>query len=58
MKAPIDWLLEGEPYIEYRTRCDLLGQAELDPQVQAARGDMLASSPVQTLVAPGNPFIS
>ena len=26
MHAPIDWLLEGEPWIEYRTRLDLLGE--------------------------------
>ena len=33
MQAPIDWLLEGEPWIEYRTRLDLLGQSEGEPQV-------------------------
>lgn len=26
MNPPIDWLLEGEPWVEYRTRRDLLGQ--------------------------------
>jgi len=24
MNAPIDWLLEGGPWIEYRTRLDLI----------------------------------
>jgi hypothetical protein len=50
MKAPIDWLLEGEPWIEYRTRIDLLGQSENDPQVLSARKAMLADTQVQSLV--------
>src|SRR4030066_331846 len=32
-EPPIDWLLAGEPWVEYRTRLDLLGQSEKDPQV-------------------------
>ncbi len=51
MNTPIDWLLEGEPYIEYRTRRDLLGQAEQELQVRSARQAMLASPAVQRLVA-------
>lgn len=47
---PIDWLLEGEPWIEYRARRDLLDQPEQDPQVAAARTAMLAHAPVQALV--------
>ena len=50
MKAPIDWLLEGEAYIEYGVRRDLLCQPEDQPQVAAARKAMLASAPVQNLV--------
>jgi hypothetical protein len=50
MYAPIDWLLEGEPWVEYRTRSDLLGQSEDDPQVRAARQAMLANSQVFSLV--------
>ena len=50
MDAPIDWLLAGEPYIEYRTRCDLLGQSENTPQVVFARNRMLESQPVKKLV--------
>lgn len=42
MEAPIDWLLEGEPCIEYRTRLDLLGQAEEDASAGSARASMLA----------------
>ena len=51
MNAPIDWLLEGEPWIEYRTRRDLLGESEQDAQVRAARTAMLASAQVQSLLA-------
>ncbi len=50
MVMPIDWLLEGEPWVEYRTRRDLLGQAESDPQVRSARGRMLADPLVEDLL--------
>ncbi len=50
MRAPIDWLLEGEPYIEYRTRRDLLGQAESSKEVKRAREAMLAQPGVRDLV--------
>mgnify|MGYP000880976652 FL=1 len=51
MKIPIDWMLVGEPWIEYRTRRDLLGQSEKDPQVKSVRKSMLANTQVQDLVA-------
>ena len=51
MRIPIDWLLEGEPWIEYRARCDLLGQSEKDPQVKSARESMLAKAQVKELVS-------
>jgi len=50
MRAPIDWLLAGEPWIEYRTRLDLLGQSETEPQVRSARQSMLADPQVGKLV--------
>lgn len=50
MNAPIEWLLEGEPWIQYRTRLDLLDQPETDRQVKAARQSMLADPPVRQLV--------
>ena len=50
MDAPIEWLLAGEPYIEYRTRCDLLGQSENTSQVVSARNRMLESQPVKNLL--------
>ena len=50
MNAPIAWLLAGEPWIEYRTRRDLLAQPETHPQVKFARKAMLANAQVQNLV--------
>jgi hypothetical protein len=50
MNVPIDWLLEGEPWIEYRTRLDLMGQTEQDPQVKFVRKTMVANPQVQNLV--------
>ncbi len=47
---PIDWLLTGEAYIEYRTRLDLLGQAPDDPLVLSARSALLADQKVRALV--------
>jgi hypothetical protein len=51
MPPPIEWLLEGEPWIVYRTRRDLLDQEEADPQVQAARKSMLENARVRDLVS-------
>jgi hypothetical protein len=45
------WLLDGPAWIEYRTRRDLLGQAEDDLQVAAARQAMLADPQIQALIA-------
>ncbi len=47
----IEWLLEGEAWIQYRTRVDLLGQDEAEPQVRAARKAMLADPKIQALLA-------
>jgi hypothetical protein len=47
----IEWLLQGESWIEYRTRLDLLGQSETDPQVIAARKAMLADPKIKALLA-------
>ena len=50
VEVPIDWLLEGEPWIEYRTRLDLMGQSENDPQVISARNSMLADAQIKDLL--------
>ena len=49
-KKTIEWLLQGEPWIQYRTRVELLGQTEEDPQVVATRKAMLADAKVQSLL--------
>jgi hypothetical protein len=46
----IEWLLEGDAWIQYRTRVDLLGLAESDPQVRAARKAMMADAKIQSLL--------
>ena len=51
MNAPIDWLLQAEHWIAYRTRLDLLGQAESDPEVSAARQGLLSDPGVKSLVS-------
>ena len=51
MKAPVDWLLGGEAWIEYRTRRDLLGQSEAAPEVKAARDSMIKDARVKGLIA-------
>jgi hypothetical protein len=48
---PIDWLLEGASWVEYRARLDLLGQSDTDPQVIQARQSVLSQPLVQNLVA-------
>ena len=50
MKAPIPWLLEGEPWVVYGTRRDLMGQSEKAPQVRSARASMLADAKVKNLI--------
>ncbi len=48
----IKWLLESaEPWTRYRTLVDLLDRSESDPDVQAARNEMLAHPDVQSLIA-------
>ncbi|HLA42083.1 MAG TPA: hypothetical protein VJZ27_01530, partial [Aggregatilineales bacterium] len=48
----IHWLLESEiPSIRYFTRRDLLDQPESNAEVQAARHDIMHSSPVSDIFA-------
>ncbi len=51
MNATIEWLLEGGPYIRYRTRLDLMRLPEDHPLVVADREAMLTEPLVQDLVA-------
>jgi hypothetical protein len=47
----MDWLLAGEPWVEYRTRLDLLNQKETDSEVAAAKAKMLGHPKIVALVA-------
>ncbi len=51
MNAPIDWLLAGDPWMEYRTRLDLLGEPIDSEKVQNARLQMVKHPLVRGLVA-------
>ena len=60
MNETIRWMMEGPPWVEYRTRIDLLEQPEDAPEVIRARQAMLEDPQVKSLVAelavwPGNP---
>jgi hypothetical protein len=45
-----DWLLAGPPYIEYRTRVELLDQKEDDPEVVQAKKRMLKDPQFKELI--------
>ena len=44
------WLLKGEPWVEYRTRIDILEQPEDDPQVKEAYKTALAHPQIQNII--------
>ena len=46
----IVWLLEGPPWVQYRTRIDFLGQSKSDPEVLQARQAMVEHPLVQGLL--------
>lgn len=50
MEETIKWLLEGEPWVEYRTRVDLLGQSENEAEVLRARNAMINHPRIQSLL--------
>jgi hypothetical protein len=50
MQPPLDWLLSGPAWIQYRVRVDLLKQPADDPQVVRARRDMLSDPQVQGVI--------
>lgn len=50
MKEIVKWLLEGEPWVEYRTRVDLLEQSENEPEVIHARKEMTYHTKVKSLL--------
>lgn len=49
-ETTIKWLLEGDPWVVYRTRVDLLGQSETQPEVESARKAMVTHPKIQALL--------
>lgn len=47
---PIDWLLGSDPWTEYRTRLDILGESNESPGVLSARRRMLGHPKVRKLM--------
>ena len=50
MNETVNWLLEGDPWVEYRTRLDLLNQTENTPEVIHARNKMVNHPKIQQLL--------
>ena len=50
MNETIQWLLEGDPWVKYRTLVDLLGQPENEPEVAHARKEMINDQKIQLLL--------
>jgi len=50
LKEIIEWLLEGEPWVEYRTRLDLLEQSENEIEVVRSRKQMIEHPKIQLLL--------
>ena len=49
-KDLITWLLDSEPWIEYRTRIDLLGQSRDDSQVKNVYQTILIDPPIRNII--------
>jgi hypothetical protein len=49
MDEIIQWLLEGDPWVDYRTRVDLLGQSENKSEVIRARKEMIEHPKIESL---------
>jgi hypothetical protein len=50
MKDIIGWLLEGEPFVEYKTRINLLEQSEEELEVRQSRKRMIEDLKIQLLL--------
>lgn len=50
MDSAIEWLLQGEAFVEYRARIDLMGEPEGSPKAERAREGMLVDPRVQALI--------
>ncbi len=51
MDSTLAWLLESDPWVRYRALLDLAGMTESDPEVAAARREMLEHPSVQGVLS-------
>jgi hypothetical protein len=47
---PVDWLLEGEPFVRYRTLIDLMNRPANDREVLDAKNSIIACGPVRRIL--------
>lgn len=47
----VKWLLDGDPWVEYRTRVDLLKQSEHEKEVLEAKKNMIAHPKIQSMLS-------
>jgi len=50
MENLINWLLEGDSWVKYRTQIDILGLAENDKDVLESKMEILKSSQIQNII--------
>ncbi|MDD5530599.1 MAG: hypothetical protein PHX21_11320 [bacterium] len=50
MDKLIEWLLEGDPWVVYRTRLDLLNQPETTPDVIKSRNELINHPKIKTIL--------
>lgn len=63
MDTVTSWLLGSDPWVEYRTRVDLLGQSEEEKEVCQAKENMIAHPQIKQIISelsgwPGEAFSS
>ncbi len=49
MDKVVEWLLEGEPWVVYRTRIDLLNQSENNPDVIKSRNEIINHTKIKSI---------
>ena len=53
--APVEWLLDGEPFVRYRTLTDLLGERKNSGQVLSAQRSIARYEPIKRILDRQNP---
>ena len=50
MNETINWLLKGEPWVEYSTRLDLMSQSSDDKEVIELKRRIISHSKIQSML--------